>query len=319
MVLIGSDTNSPFVGRSDALMLVFYHPRFSRAALLSLPPDLLVYIPDVGMGRLNSAFALGDYRLLQRTLAYNFGLRPIDWVLIHMDDFARFINDLGGLDVPVLLNLPRVCGGLRPGTRRMGGDQVLCYVRLREGTDETGRSIRQQQILRLILQRMAEGGTLARLDSLYAAYKDRIQTNLTLPELRALVPLALHLGDRGRLGSVAFLPSDYRVWQLPGEGQRWVFVPEPGAVEERIQQALRFVLTPAPFTEQLATLEYALTVSPTPTHTGTPTETPTATATRTNTATPTSSATPTPTATHTLTLTPTPTQTGTPTPTPFLP
>ena len=319
LMLIGSDTNSPFVGRSDALLLVFYHPRFARAALLSLPPDLLVYIPGEGMGRLNSAFALGDYRRLQQTLEYNFGLRPVDWALIHLDDFARFVNDLGGLEVPVLLNRPRDCGGLRSGTRRLGGDQVLCYVSLREGTDETGRSIRQQQILRLILLRMAEGGTLARLDSLYATYKERIQTNISLPELTDLVPLALRLGDRGRVGSFYFLPADTSLWALPGAGQSQVFVPRPGVIEARTRQALGFVLTPAPFTERLSTLEYALTISPTPTQTSTPTETPTITATRTRTITPTPSDTPTATATRTRTATPTQTVTATQTLTPTLP
>ncbi len=319
MMLIGSDTNSPFVGRSDALLLVFYHLRFARAALLSLPPDLLVYIPGEGMGRLNSAFALGDYRRLQQTLEYNFGLRPVDWALIHMDDFVRFVNDLGGLEVPVLFNRPRDCGGLHSGNRRLGGDQVLCYVSLREGPDETGRSIRQQQILRLILLRMAEGGTLARLDSLYATYKERIQTNISLPELTDLVPLALRLGDRGRVGSFYFLPADTRLWELPGEGQSLVFVPLPGAIEERARLALNFVLTPAPFTERLATLEYALTISPTPTQTSTPTETPTITATRTRIITPTPSDTPTPTPTRTRTSTPTQTETATQTLTPILP
>ena len=39
-VLLGSDAEPPFTGRIQAIHLLFIHPRFSKASLVSIPGDL---------------------------------------------------------------------------------------------------------------------------------------------------------------------------------------------------------------------------------------------------------------------------------------
>lgn len=319
LVLVGTDREAPFIGRTDAILLMLYHPRLGRASVVSLPPDLLVYIPGYTMQRLEVSYALGGGRLLAQTIEYNFGIRPVHWALVHLDEFKRFIDQtLGGLDVTVLQAYPdpKLCGGIPTGVFHMSGEQVLCYIRFRLGTDEADRNRRQQEVFRTILLRLLQNGNLARLPQIYSAYQKTVESNLTLPDLLGYIPFALKLGDPARINFYN-LTRDLPTWQMPNETGRTVFLAERARLQPVLQQAANFLLTPAPLAEVVRTMEYQLTNVPSPTASRTITPTLPPTATRTITLTPTRTATrpsATPTLTPTITPTgPTPTRTRTPT------
>ncbi len=319
LVLLGTDSLSPFTGRTDAVVLVFYHPRLGRASLLSLPPDLFVYIPGYTMQRLNIAYAVGGISLLADTIEYNFGFRPDDYAVAKLESFVYFVDDLGGLELTITERMPEICADIRPGPQLLDGDQAICYLRFREGLDEQGRSRRHQEVLRVVLNRLLRGGNLVRLPDLYSQYQDSVASSLTLDDLSGFIPFALRLGDASHVGYFLIGESALIPWQIPDGLQPYVFLPERTRLLQQVQDAVDFVLTPEPNTDLVLTLEYELTISPTPTNTGTPTNTPTATSTLVPTASFTPSITPTATITPTpdlsATVTPTPTSTRTPTPT----
>ena len=263
-VLLGNDKDSPFVGRMDAIVLVFYHTRFGRASLLSLPPDMFVYIPGYSMQRLQISYALGGIRQLDNTLEYNLGVKPQQWAMFNTNDFVKLVDELGGLDVPVLAGYPDQCGGIDPGTDHMDGSQLLCYVRLREGSNEPDRNIRQQEVINLLLERMVRGGHLADLPAMFKEYQNSVQTSLSIQDFSNYIPLALRLGDPKRIGYFHFDQSDLKTWQIPNTSNTNVFIPNRENVISLVQQAINFVLTPAPLSARVITLQYELTVSPTP-------------------------------------------------------
>ena len=335
LVLLGSDSQAPFVSRTDAIQLIIYHPRLSRASLISLPPDLMVYIPGYNIQRLQVAYAVSGWHGLFDTIQYNFGIRPNYYVLVHLDGFARFIDQyLDGLDVNVLQAYPdpKYCGGIPAGIYHMTGDQVLCYIRFRVDTDEGDRNRRQQEVFHLILSRMVQSGNLTRLPDLYKAFRETVETNLELPDLLDAIPLVIKLGDASRFSFFHFGDKELGTWQIPEGLTPFVFLPKQKAIQPLLQDALSFIQTPAPLSEAVKTNEAALTSVPsatitkTPTITLTPSKTFPATLTPSRTFTPsitwTPSITPTPSNTPTITPTgPTPTPTITPTgptPTPTL-
>ena len=329
LVVAGVDRNAPYTGRTDAIALVIYHPRFARASLVSVPPDLFGYIPGYTMQRMYTAYATGGPERLMSALHYNLGVRPNSYAILNLDDFTQLIDDLGGINVSVIENVSRDCPGIIPGVILLNGDQTLCYMRLRYGEEEFARNRRQQEVLRTIFLRMVEGGNLARLPGLYDAYRGAIDTNLTRDEMLSAVPLALKLGDPSRIGYFTMSDRELNPWTISEKPEAVVFVPEQDDLQVFIQQAIDYVSVPSPLREVVITLEYELTISPTPTNTYTVTATPTATnspmptftltrtitptRTVTNTPPPTSTPLPTSTYTPTRTLTPTPTLTATPT------
>jgi len=280
-LLAGVDSLSPFPGHTDAVMLVFYNPHTARASLVSIPPDLVVYLPGQTMQRLNNAYGLGDADLLLTTIQYNFGVTPSKWAIFHTDSFGRLIDAMGGIDVQAPVSFWDACGGIAAGTIHMDGQLALCYVRLRRLSDEPDRNRRQIEVVRETFLKMASGGNLAHLASLYSMIKPNVQTNVTLDDLAALVPLALQMGDPSHIA--AFYPDQeqLKTWTFPGPLAAQVFLPKRIPMRALLQQGIDFVLTPAVPSDRALTQVPLLTRSPTVTLTATRTATPWPTSTKT--------------------------------------
>ncbi len=282
-ILLGSDQEPPFTGRTQAIHLLFIHPRFSKVSLVSIPGDLYVYIPGYTMQRLNTAYALGGIETLRETMAYNFGVRPSRFVLAHPGDFQWLVDDVHSIDVTVFYPLPGVCGGIPAGQVTMDGTLALCYASHREGMGEVDRMRRQQQLLGLIFHKLTRDGNLAKLPLLYASYEGWVKTDLSLEELMSYVPLALRLADPDRINTYMIGWDECSVWEVPGYSQAQVFLPDRDRVRALLQQAIDEVMVPAPLTNIVQTLEAQLTqavqatLSAVSTSTPTPTPTPSGT------------------------------------------
>lgn len=285
MVLLGSENDAPFVSHTNAMMIAFYHPRLAKVSLLSLPPEMFVYIPGYTMQRVSVAYAVGGFDMLADTIEYNFGIRPDEYVLVHQDDFAWFVDELKGLDVNVFRNYYDDCGGIPAGSVHLDGDDVYCFVSFREGSDIRDQAVRQQQVVYQLFQNMARGGKLIELSELYYTYRDTVQTNLSLQLLLEYVPLGIRLGQPDRFGFFQFSIGDFIPWQLPGEVNPTVLLPRQERVKQLVQEAMDFTTIALQSSDLIMTLEYEMTISPTPTSTYTPSLTPTRTITPTATAT----------------------------------
>jgi len=285
-VLLGSDTEPPFIGRTQAIHLLFINTRFSKASLVSIPGDLYVYIPGYTMQRLNTAYSIGGIETLRATLAYNFGVTPSRFVLAHPGDFQWLVDDLNQVEVTVFFPIPHACGGIPAGLVQMDGTLALCYVSFRDGMDEIDRMRRQQQLLRVIFRELTHDGNLAQLPVLFVSYQGWIKTDFDLPELLEFIPLALRLADPDRIGYYMIGWDQISIWEVPGYSQAKVFLPHQDRVRTLLQTAIDDIMSPSPFTNQVQTLEAQLTaaiqatatahgiLNPTPTLTPTPSQTP---------------------------------------------
>lgn len=313
LLLVGTDRPYPYTGRTDALMLVIYDPSTSLASFISIPPDMLVYIPGLSMQRLQNAYPYGGISSLLDTLEYNLGIRPQDYAAIPLDAFTYMVNELGGLWLTIPSAMPQTCGGITAGFTHLDAQQVLCYARYRSGEGEAEREQRQQAVFQALFRRLVEGGNLTLLAHFYETYQDRFETSFSLTGLFGWLPLALRLGDADRLAF--FVPSEAQLtlWQFSGENPSSVFLPDPVSWLALINQAVEFISSDRPLTGRQLTLAYELTTSPTATITSTPTQTFTITLTRirTVTRTRTLTVTRTPTVTQSITVTVTPTITAT--------
>jgi len=260
-VLLGSDTEPPFIGRTPAIHLLFIHPRFSKASLVSIPGDLYVYIPGYTMQRINSAYALGGIETLRQTFAYNFGVIPSRFVLAHPGDFQWLVDDIGGIQVTVFYPMPRACGGIRAGLVEMDGTLALCYASFREGNDEVDRMRRQQQLLRDIFRKLTRDGNLIQLPVLYASFEGWVKTDLSLSELLGYIPLALRLADANRIGYYIIGWDQMSLWEIPGNTPAQVFLPKEKDVKMLLEEAINKILIPEPLTNQVQTLEAQLTAA----------------------------------------------------------
>jgi polyisoprenyl-teichoic acid--peptidoglycan teichoic acid transferase len=261
VVLLGTDNIAPFAGRTDSMMLVFLNPPNGTVSMVSIPRDLYVYLPGVGMDRINTAYVYGGTDMVYKTFEYNLGVRPDHWALVHLDGFQQIIDDLGGIDVWVTTPLPDDCGGVPPGMFHMYGELALCYVRSRYTTDDFDRSRRQQEVLQVIYHRVLSLDAIPHLADWFSRYNQTIQTDLTLGNLVPLVPLALRLRDMQGLHPFQITRQDVIGYQVPGSGAS-VLLPQRDKISTILQQAIADLSPAIPTPLALPTSLAELTASP---------------------------------------------------------
>jgi LCP family protein required for cell wall assembly len=109
-LLLGSDKRpGQKYFRTDTIVIAAVRPGAGQVTLISVPRDLYVYIPTIGMDRVNAAYEYGQMHqypgggtaLLKDTILYNLGIRIDHLAIVDFEGFSRIVDTLGGLDVPV--------------------------------------------------------------------------------------------------------------------------------------------------------------------------------------------------------------------------
>ncbi len=240
IVLLGNDgevepTDPSF--RTDTMIILSINRTTGTANMLSLPRDLFVYIPGWTMQRLNLAYQHGElggwtdggFGLLRQTILYNFGIPTHYFVSVDFDGFQAIIDRLGGIDIAVdcaiqdyrfegrddwnepiyrLYTLP-------VGLHHLDSDMALWYARSRRNSSDFDRGRRQMQLLLAIYREAKEQGLLGKALELWPEAEQIVQTNLTLPDIIGLLPIALNL-DPSRIRSFNLIRTYHTTpWQTP--------------------------------------------------------------------------------------------------------
>ena len=153
--------------RSDTIILARIAPATRQVEILSLPRDLWVNIPGMGMNRINSAFDSGA-NLLIKTIQADLGIPVNHFVEVNFDSFQSIADAVGGVkfyfptpakDKYSLLNVTQ------PGCVLLTGQQALGFVRSRhyeyyqngswhfEGESDLARIQRQQAFIKKMLKK----------------------------------------------------------------------------------------------------------------------------------------------------------------------
>jgi polyisoprenyl-teichoic acid--peptidoglycan teichoic acid transferase len=185
ILIIGSDKREGPAdlreeGLSDTTMLLRVDPNKEVLSLFSLPRDLKVDIPGVGVNKLNEAYAAGGARKTLETVKAFTGLDINHVVEIDFQGFADAVNAIGCVFVDVDRKYFNDNSGLPPeaqyavidinaGYQRLCGQKALDYVRYRHTDTDLVRAARQQDFLRearqkvqpreLLIAPLSQGGT----------------------------------------------------------------------------------------------------------------------------------------------------------------
>lgn len=260
-LLLGSDQRSSTQKyfRTDVLVIAALRPATMQVSLISLPRDLYVYIPTVGMDRVNTAYEYGimyDYpgggtSLLKDTILYNLGVRIDHLAMVDFDGFRKIVDTLGGVDVPVYcqytdwhLISPELdetnednweLFTVGPGLEHMDGDLALWYARSRSKSSDFDRGRRSQEVLRALYGSVRSGDVIGKIPELYEDLKSTIKTDLGLRDLLLFAPLALELNNAD-IRSFYIGKGQVSSWTTPGGAS--VQLPNGPAVQALLQQAL---------------------------------------------------------------------------------
>lgn len=209
VLLLGSDDDAKFEpGQvlTQSMILVRIVPQTNQVTMLSIPRDLWVPLSSGGSAKIDAAYLHGGAKAAIATVERNFRVHVDEYVWIGLKGLIKLIDDLGGVDVitsnPVLddwypddINTPNPYAieriAVLPGPQHLDGGHALQYVRSRHSDlrGDFGRSQRQQQVL-IALRSKARQVRPADLPTVAAAFQGELQTSMTFPRIRQLLPIA---------------------------------------------------------------------------------------------------------------------------------
>ena len=256
-LILGSDTRGSDRGRSDTLMVLRVNPEKKVATLLSIPRDMRVRIPRLGMDKINAAYAEGGPELAIETVGDFTGFEINHYVEVDFQGFKRLVDALGGIDIDVqppngkkYLYDPEINLRLPRGLQHLDGEEALKFVRVRHVDDDFGRTKRQQQFLKAVFEKIIKPASLAKLPQLAEIVADNVRTDsgLGLREMlsygqllrsipRENVRMATLPGTPETIGGISYVvPDDEKISELLDRVQNDEPL-EPGAIKREIANA----------------------------------------------------------------------------------
>jgi len=192
---------------ADTIMLASLDPYTNKAALLSIPRDLYVQVPEREYySKINAVHAYGESQkqdqgpVVLDALLEEITGQPIHYyVRVDFIAFKNIVDAIGGINITIdnsffdywhKISFPA-------GTEKMNGERALAYVRARyiEGPEggDFKRAARQQQVLLAAREKVFSVQTaldFTKLNGILNSLSDNIRTNLQLWEMKRLYELA---------------------------------------------------------------------------------------------------------------------------------
>ena len=243
ILLIGTDQR-PAQGtfNTDTLIVVSIDPASKQVALFSLPRDSVgVPVPpgpsqavwgSTYQGKINSWYTQNvnradlwpgtarqrGFNSLKAILGNLYQLDIKYYVEVNFDGFRSVVDSVGGVTInvqnPVVDDqYPGDNGRLLrlyvpSGPQHMTGDEALQYARSRHASDDFNRGQRQQRVLLSLREQTNVAQILPNLDSLVAALKTAVHTDIPVGILPNLLGLAEGI-DTHSIHSYVFAPPLY--------------------------------------------------------------------------------------------------------------
>lgn len=187
-------------------MLASLDPDLGGVTFLSVPRDLYIEKSLGGYGKINGDYASLYYHYERDKVQAASGFAkkiteitgvPIQYYfMIDFHGFETFIDKLGGvkIDVPYDIYDTTYPGpnnsyqtfAISQGEQLMSGSTALKYARSRHTTSDFARSMRQQQIVKAVLEKILTFENIAtpgKIKNLYSEFTGVVTTNISLDEI----------------------------------------------------------------------------------------------------------------------------------------
>jgi len=212
-LILGTDRRSEGSSwRTDTIIVVGLDHKLNRAAVLSIPRDLYLEIPNYGFGRINQIDYIGEKimevpgggpALISTVLSHTLGISTDHWMRVEMTGFQEVVDAVGGvtihLDCPFyepIFNLTTNAWDyftLPAGEVHMSGEEAYWYVRLRLRESDIGRGQRQRQFLWAMREQILSTNLLPRMPALFSAFSNTFSTDLSIIEIVTLMQFGIGL------------------------------------------------------------------------------------------------------------------------------
>ncbi len=237
---------------ADSIMIVSLKADENKVAIISIPRDLYVKIPETeNRTKINALYALGEengkkqgLELMKKKVGEITGLNIHYSAVINFVGFKQLVDAVGGIEI--VLSTPfyettqfvkgNECGGefvLPQGVNILNGEKTLCYVRARENTSDFDRAKRQQVVLKAMRDKLISMGTLSdfgKVNQILNVIGDNVRTDMSSVEMRKLFEKYIDLKD-AQIYQRVFENSSEGLLEVPQNAPKeagYILVPRKG-------------------------------------------------------------------------------------------
>lgn len=195
ILLVGQDTRDGHRAHSDAMILCTINKRTKTLTMTSFMRDMYLRIPGYGKQRINVAYLVGGFPMLDNTLKENFGVVVDRNIEVDFSAFQKCVDLVGGVDINLTTAEAEYLNRrgnwdveenqgwqLKEGVNCLTGSQALAYSRIRAIGDDFGRTSRQRTVLNALLEK-AKHMDLGTLYSLMDAVVPMLTTDMQDSEI----------------------------------------------------------------------------------------------------------------------------------------
>jgi len=183
-------------GRADTIVFLSISPKTKDVLILSIPRDTRVEIPEMGMDKINHAYAFGGEKLISKTVSSFLDVPIHFYAVADFIGFVQIIDELGGVEMDVEKEMYYVdkAGGveinLYPGKQILDGEKALQYIRFRyDKLGDLGRIKRQQKLALAVIKKMIHFDSITKIPQIAEGVKGYIETNIEAQDAIALANL----------------------------------------------------------------------------------------------------------------------------------
>ncbi len=169
-LIVGSDSREGWDNddgtegaRTDTIM-VLHKPESGPVALISIPRDSYVAIPDHGKNKINAAFSFGGPQLLVETVEGLTGLTMDHYMEIGLTGVEDMVDAVGGVELCYDQDVSDKKSELEweAGCHMADGETALAFARMRysDPLGDIGRAERQRQVVAAVSEEILSPSTL---------------------------------------------------------------------------------------------------------------------------------------------------------------
>ncbi|KKP80225.1 MAG: hypothetical protein UR78_C0002G0011 [Candidatus Moranbacteria bacterium GW2011_GWF2_35_39] len=212
---------------TDTIMIASFNTKTGQTALLSIPRDLFVEVPENNYTtKINTVYEYGlqtfpsdeenSMEPIKKVIENITSLDINYWVVMNFDGFQKAVDAIGGINITNEYDIfdPRYPGPnysyetfeLKKGFHHLDGATALKYARMRHNDPKSdfGRAKRQQQVMQAIKNKIFSTGTLLNpvaINQLLNTLGENVKTNIASSEFADFVALIKNL-DTNNINNV---------------------------------------------------------------------------------------------------------------------
>ncbi|MFT9388279.1 MAG: LCP family protein [Leuconostoc sp.] len=200
-LLLGTDTGDlgrDYKGRTDTMIVMTINPKTKTTTMTSVARDTLVTVDGQQM-KINAAYAYGSAGSAMAAVENLLNIKINGgYILVNMGGLVKMVDAVGGVDVASPLTFTTEGDDTQADsakqysftagqTYHMDGNEALAFSRMRheDPNGDYGRQMRQQLIIRAVLKKATNVGTLFN-DTLLNTVSNNVQTDLSTHSMQNL-------------------------------------------------------------------------------------------------------------------------------------